>query len=512
MTSGMTPAKDVPKRGTLKIAAAALAASSIENYDFFIYGTAAALVFPDLFFPGQSPLAGALLSFSTFAVGFLARPVGAVIFGHLGDVHGRKRSLVMVLLTMGLGTTLIGALPTYDDIGPAAPLLLVLLRLIQGVALGGQTGGVILLALENAPSHRRGFFSSFALAGGPAGILVGNLAFLITDLVTTSDSFDAWGWRLPFLASVALLGLTIYIQLRIEETKAFKRLQDSATPPQAANPPQTAKTAQAATAPQTAKGAPIKKPVVTAAGRSPVVEALSRYPRQIVLIGGAYIGINVTYYLFMTFAVAYGTNDDILDMPKSRILLGVLVGAAVQLVMLPVAGALSDRIGRRTMMIAGSLLLGVWAFAFWPLLNTESPVVIAFAFIIGLGLLHTTMYGPQGAFFAETFPTATRYSAMSLSIQVASVIGGAVAPLIATSLYAWTGTWLSIAVYMAAVCLITVVSVLLLPETYRNDIEEPAVRDAPSAVTTSHEAHAKEAGEAHAKEAGPGEAGTVSTA
>ena len=208
MVSEKTPAKGGLNKGTAKIAAAALAASSIENYDFFIYGTAAALVFPDLFFPGQSPLAGALLSFSTFAIGFVARPLGAVIFGHLGDVHGRKRSLVMVLLTMGLGTTLIGVLPTYDDIGPAAPLLLVVLRLVQGVALGGQTGGVILLAMENAPPHRRGFLSSFALAGGPAGILVGNLAFLITDLVTTSDGFDAWGWRLPFLASIALLALT----------------------------------------------------------------------------------------------------------------------------------------------------------------------------------------------------------------------------------------------------------------------------------------------------------------
>ncbi|RFS86586.1 MFS transporter [Actinomadura spongiicola] len=449
MASGTTPAKDVPAKGKLRIAAAALAASSIENYDFFIYGTAAALVFPDLFFPGHSPLAGALLSFSTFAIGFVARPLGAVIFGHLGDVHGRKRSLVMVLLTMGLGTTLIGVLPTYDAIGPAAPLLLVLLRLVQGIALGGQTGGVILLALESAPSHRRGFFSSFALAGGPAGILVGNLAFLLADLGTTSAAFDAWGWRLPFLASVALLGLTIYIQLRIEETEAFRRLK------------------RAATADEPTRPAP-------PARRSPVLEALSRYPRRIVLIGGAYVGINVTYYLFMTFAVAYGTNDDILDMPKSRILLGVLLGAAVQLVMLPVAGALSDRVGRRTMMTAGSVLLAVWAFAFWPLLNTESPVLIAFAFVVGLGLLHTTMYAPQGAFFAETFPTATRYSAMSLSIQVASVVGGALAPLIATSLYAWTGTWVAIAVYMAGVCLITVVSVRLLPETYRKDIEEPA--------------------------------------
>ncbi|TDD31886.1 MFS transporter [Actinomadura sp. KC06] len=473
MASGTTPAKEAPKKGTLRIAAAALAASSIENYDFFIYGTAAALVFPDLFFPGHSPLAGALLSFSTFAVGFVARPLGAVIFGHLGDVHGRKRSLVMVLLTMGLGTTLIGVLPTYDAIGPAAPLLLVLLRLVQGIALGGQTGGVILLALESAPSDRRGFFSSFALAGGPAGILVGNLAFLIADLVTTSESFDSWGWRMPFLASVALLGLTIYIQMRIEETQAFKRLQNAA------------------------KADTVKRPKPPV-GRSPVLEAVSRYPRKIVLIGGAYVGINVTYYLFMTFAVAYGTNEDILDMPKSRILLGVLLGAGVQLVMLPVAGALSDRIGRKTMLTAGSLMLGVWAFAFWPLLNTESPIVIAFAFIVGLGLLHTTMYAPQGAFFAETFPTATRYSAMSLSIQVASVVGGALAPLIATSLYAWTGSWVAIAAYMAGVCLITVVSVLLLPETYRNDIEEP--------VTPGQDELGTGTGP------GPDEAGTVSTA
>ena len=464
MVSETAPAKGGIKKGTAKIAAAALAASSIENYDFFIYGTAAALVFPDLFFPGQSPLAGALLAFSTFAVGFVARPLGAVIFGHLGDVHGRKKSLVMVLLTMGLGTTLIGALPTYDMVGPVAPLLLVLLRLVQGVALGGQTGGVILLATENAPPHRRGFLSSFALAGGPAGILVGNLAFLIADLVTTSDGFDSWGWRLPFLASIALLGLTVYIQLRIEETRAFKRLQHTEPVDDRPMPP------------------PPPKP-----RRSPVLEALLRYPKKIVLIGAAYIGINVTYYLFMTFAVAYGTNEDILDMPKSKILLGVLVGAGVQLVMLPVAGALSDRLGRRNMLVVGSLLVGVWAFAFWPLLNTESPVVIAFAFVIGLGLLHTTMYAPQGAFFAETFPTETRYSAMSLSIQVASVIGGALAPLIATSLYAWTGTWLAIAGYMAGVCLITVVAVLLLPETYRNDIDEPAITagpDEPGRVTT----------------------------
>ncbi|MBT2207914.1 MFS transporter [Actinomadura sp. NEAU-AAG7] len=487
MVPGKKPPQDASKKSTLKIAAAALAASSIENYDFFIYGTAAALVFPDLFFPGQSPLAGALLSFSTFAIGFIARPVGAVIFGHLGDVHGRKRSLVMVLLTMGLGTTLIGVLPTYDAIGPGAPLLLVLLRLVQGIALGGQTGGVILLAMESAPPRRRGFYSSFALAGGPAGILVGNFAFLIADGITDSDSFDAWGWRLPFLASVALLGLTIYIQLRIEETKAFKRLQRAAA----------AESGEEAGPFVKPKPEPVPEPVpvvvpegrAARAARSPVLEALRRYPRRIVLIGGAYIGINVTYYLFMTFAVAYGTNDDILDMPKSRMLLGVLCGAAVQLVMLPVAGALSDRFGRRGMLTVGSALVGVWAFVFWPLLNTESPVVIVIAFVVGLGLLHTTMYAPQGAFFAETFPTETRYSAMSLSIQVASVVGGALAPLIATSLYAWTDSWLAIAAYMAGVCLITVVSVLLLPETYRIDVEEtaaarPAEADEAGTVTS----------------------------
>ncbi|WP_242909499.1 MFS transporter [Actinomadura terrae] len=468
MVPGKTPPKDASKKSTLKIAAAALAASSIENYDFFIYGTAAALVFPDLFFPGQSPLAGALLSFSTFAIGFIARPVGAVIFGHLGDVHGRKRSLVMVLLTMGLGTTLIGVLPTYDAIGPGAPLLLVALRLVQGIALGGQTGGVILLAMESAPPRRRGFYSSFALAGGPAGILVGNFAFLITDALTDSGSFDSWGWRLPFLASMALLGLTIYIQLRIEETKAFKRLQDAV---QEGSGEEDGRVVAPV---------PVAKPEGRAAraARSPVLEAVRRYPRRIVLIGGAYIGINVTYYLFMTFAVAYGTNDDILDMPKSRMLVGVLCGAAVQLVMLPVAGALSDRFGRKGMLTAGSALVGTWAFVFWPLLNTESPVVIVIAFVVGLGLMHTTMYAPQGAFFAETFPTETRYSAMSLSIQVASVVGGALAPLIATSLYAWTDSWVAIAAYMAGVCLITAVSVLLLPETFRNDDDAVAVRPA----------------------------------
>ncbi|GAA4552366.1 MFS transporter [Amycolatopsis samaneae] len=446
----MEPAQDPTRARSearlAKVAVTALSASSIENYDFFIYGTAAALVFPQLFFPEQTTLTSALLSFATFAVGFVARPLGGMLFGHIGDVHGRKTALIGALVGMGLASTLIGLLPTHAVIGAAAPTLLVLLRFLQGIAVGGQLGGVVLLAMENAPPRRRGFFSSFAQAGGPGGIILGNLAFIAAIRFTSPGAFETWGWRVPFLASAVLIWVAIHLQLRLEDTDAFRRLQ-------------------------------AKKPVTD---RSPVLRAFRVHYKQIALVAAAYIGINVTYYLFMTFAVSYSTSPAILGLSKDTVLLAVLVAAGVQLVLLPVAGAVSDRVGRRAMLLAGSGLLCVFSFAFWPLLNTKSTFLILVAFVVGLGLLHTTMYGPQGAFFAEAFSTGLRYSGVSLGVQLGAVIGGACAPLIATSLYAATGSSVSVAAYMALVCAITFGAVLFMPETHLKDIDEPAVAAEPA--------------------------------
>lgn len=434
-----------------KIAFAALSASSIENYDFFIYGTAAALVFPRIFFPNQSSLTGAMLSFATFAVGFVARPAGGILFGHIGDVYGRRRALIGALVGMGLATTLIGLLPPHQVIGIAAPLLLVVLRFLQGIALGGQQGGVVLLALENAPPRRRGFYSSFAQAGGPAGIILGNLAFIAVIRSTAPEAFESWGWRVPFLASAVLIALAIRLQFTLEETSAFQTLQKAKQ----------------------------EKPARDMKS-SPALRVFRGNFRRIVIIAGAYIGINVTYYLFMTFAVSYSTS--VVGISRDTVLLAVLVAAAVQLVMLPVAGAVSDRVGRRVMLLAGSGALAVWSFAFWPLLNTRSTPLIMIAFIVGLGLLHTVMYGPQGAFFAEAFSTGLRYSGFSLGLQLGSVLGGGLAPLIATSLFAATGTSLSVTAYMALVCAITFGAVLLMPETHTKDIDVPEEQHEQEAV------------------------------
>ncbi|WP_028922665.1 MFS transporter [Pseudonocardia acaciae] len=434
------------KMGTAKIAAAALAGSSIENYDFFIYGTAAALVFPSLFFPEQSALTSALLAFATFSVGFLARPLGAVLFGHYGDVHGRKKALTIALVSMGFASVLIGLLPPFRTIGVAAPLILVLLRFVQGIAMGGQQGGVVLLAMESAPDHKRGFYSSFAQAGGPAGILIGNLVFLIALRTTSPEAFQSWGWRVPFLCSAVLIALAVYIQYRLEETHAFQRHQ------------QVKEVAPEAVAPVT---------------RSPILDVLRIYPRQIALVAAAYIGINVTYYLYMTFVVSYATNPALLGMSKDVVLGAVLLAAGVQLVTLPIAGAVSDRVGRRRMLLIGSGATVIFSFGFWPMIDTRSPAVVVLALVVALGVLHTIMYGPQSAFFAETFATRMRYSGISLGVQIGAVCGGAFAPLIATALIAGFHSSFPVALYMALVCVITFAAVWMLKETYLTKLDEP---------------------------------------
>jgi MFS family permease len=454
--------RQAPERDIVKVALAALAATSIEWYDFFIYGTAAALVFPSLFFPEQTPLIGALLSFATFGVGFLARPLGGVIFGHFGDIVGRKRALVTALIVMGAASTLIGLLPTYAAIGILAPLVLVLLRFLQGIAIGGQWGGAMLLVTESAPDNRRGFYGSFAQAGAPGGIILANLAFLLVSAVTTPEAFEAWGWRIPFLASLALIGLGIYIQLRLEDTPAFRRLQEAK---------RQREEGRVERVPAESHENVEEARVEAERESSPVLEAFRTYPKEIALATGAYIAINMTYYIFVAFVIAYGANPDILGLSENTMLAAVLVASVVQVATLLICGGISDRFGRRGIFMLGAALLGVWSFVFWPMLNTESFLLITLALVVGLGVLHSMMYGPQAAFYSEIFATRVRYSGASLGVQLGSVLGGAFAPLIATALLARFGSWIPLAVYMAATCVITFFSVFLLRETYQVDID-----------------------------------------
>lgn len=370
---------------------------------------------------------------------------------------------MVALLSMGVATTTIGLLPTFSTIGVLAPILLVSLRFIQGVAVGGQQGGALLLVAESAPSKRRGFFSSFAQAGAPAGIILANLAFLLVTSVTSSASFESWGWRIPFLASIVLVALAAYIQVRLEDTPAFRRLQENRTVQH-----QAVDHAQQTPKPRGSHP------------RSPVVEALRKYPKQIALAAGAYTAVNMTYYVFTTFVISFGTSPAFLGMSKNLFLAAVLIASLVQLAALPLAGALTDRVGRRSVYLTGALLLGIFSFFFWPLLDTRSPALIIVALVVGLGVLHSMMYGPQGALFAETFSTSVRYSGVSLGVQLGSLLGGAFAPLVATALLAEIGSTIAIATYMAAMCSVTFISVLFLRETHRSALDRnPAAVEAP---------------------------------
>jgi metabolite-proton symporter len=428
----------VDERSIRKIALTALAGTSIEWYDFFLYGTAAALIFPKAFFSAGMPPAVALLaSFSTFAVGFIARPVGGIIFGHYGDRIGRKRALVVALLLMGTATTLIGCLPTYAAIGAWAPILLIVLRFAQGIAIGGQWGGAVLLATENAPPSRRGFYGSFAQVGAPVGVILANLAFLIVSANTTPEAFLEWGWRVPFLASVILIGIALFIQLRLEETVEFLRMQHSG---------------RTTTAGQS-------RP----ATRSPVIEALRTHPKQIALAAGAFLAVQVPFYILVAFVIAYGTGPAGPGVSRDTMLSAVLVGAVAMIPALLISASWSDRRGRRGIYMTGAALLAAWSFAIFPLLDTGSFLWICVAIAVGQALV-AMMYGPQAAFLTELFSTSVRYSGASLGYQLGAIIGGGFAPIVATALLAKYQSTVGISVYMAIACIITIISTALLSE------------------------------------------------
>jgi metabolite-proton symporter len=452
MASASADARQSPERAITKVALAACAGSSIEWYDFFIYGTAAALVFPQLFFPESSALAGTLLSFSTFAVGFFARPVGGIVFGHFGDKVGRKKALVTALIMMGVATTLIGLMPTFATIGVLAPIILVLLRFVQGLAVGGQWGGAVLLATESAPSNRRGFYGSFAQIGVPVGVILANLIFLLVSSALSPGAFEAWGWRVPFLLSIVLIGIGMYIQLRLEDTPAFRHLEEYRRAHQTEEEREQAR-------------------VAAEARRSPIIEAFRDYWKQILLAAGAFVAINANFYIFITFIIAYGTNPDILGLSQTTMLAAVLIASLFQIPALLFFAGFTDRVGRRGVYMLGAVLLGVWSFVFWPLVNTGTFVLITAGLVVGQ-LFLSMMYGPQAAFYAEIFSTRVRYSGASLGYQIGSIFGGALAPIIATALFAEFGSWFAIAVYMAALCAVTCLCVFLLTETYQTDMDD----------------------------------------
>jgi MHS family shikimate/dehydroshikimate transporter-like MFS transporter len=408
--------------------------TTIEWYDFFLYGTAAALVFNQLFFPSFEPLAGTLAAFATYAVGFAARPLGGIVFGHYGDKIGRKAMLVLALLIMGLATFLMGVLPTYDSIGVWAPILLVVLRFVQGIGVGGEWGGAVLMAVEHSPEGRRGYYGSWPQMGVPAGLLLANLVFLASSSYIPEEQFLAWGWRIPFLVSIVLVGVGLFIRLRLLETPAFQQVRESGTE-----------------------------------ASMPILDVLRTYPKNVLLAMGMRIAENGTFYVLTVFVLSYVAGELALD--RNVGLIGVLIAATIGLLSTPLFGILSDRFGRRRVYLFGAVFSLIFAFPFFWMVNTGIQPLIWLAIILGVNVGHDAMYGPQAAYFSELFGTRVRYSGASLGYQLASVLAGGLSPLIATALLGYYG-WQAVALYTAIMALITVVATYLAAETFQGNIFE----------------------------------------
>ncbi|GGW35562.1 MFS transporter [Streptomyces xantholiticus] len=414
-----------------RVATAAALASAVEWYDYFVFGIAAALVLGDLYFPAGSSSAGVLAAFATFAVGFLARPVGGVIAGQLGDKRGRKPMLVLALTLMGVATAGIGLLPTYETIGIAAPILLVLLRVVQGIAVGAQWGGAMLMATEYAPEGKRGLYGSLVQLGVPIGVVTANTVFLVAGSVTSESTFAAWGWRVPFFVGFLVLGLAWYIHTKVEETPAFRE-------------------AERALAEQE-KG--------ESAARSPLRTILRNHLGTVFLAGGSFAVNTATFYIIITGVLDYATRE--LDMKRSAVLAVSLCVSLTQLVLIPAAAALSDRIGRLRIYAAGAIGLLVWAVPMFLLIDTASLLWLGVGTFVTSCFL-SIMYGPQAALFAELFTAEMRYTGASLGYQIAAVFGGGLAPFMMVLLLEATGTSMAVSAYIIGLAVIALVSIRIL--------------------------------------------------
>ncbi|WP_129839821.1 MFS transporter [Streptomyces sp. RFCAC02] len=414
--------------GMRTVVLGSFAGALLEWYDFFIYGTASALVFGDLFFPGADPAVGTIASFATFSVGFFARPLGGIVFGHLGDRRGRKAALVWTLVMVGGATFLIGLLPTYGQAGVWAPVLLTLLRLVQGFGLGGEYGGAALLTIESAPAARRGFFGSLPQTAASAGIMLGTGVFSLCRWLLDDEQFTAWGWRVPFLVSALMLGVGMFVRLRTEESGDFRRERATA-------------------------------PAATAA-RPPLAELLSSHRRNLLLALGARLAETVSSNVVNAFAVSYVGTQLALD--DAVPLNGMLVASAVGLLVCPLAGRLSDRLGQRRLYLWGAAFAAVFAFPFFLLLDTRNTLVICLALILGYNLGPTVMFAVQPTLFTRMFGTGVRYTGLSVAYQVSAILGG-LTPLIAGSLLTLGGgrPWL-VAGFMAGIAVLSWVCVRLI--------------------------------------------------
>ncbi|MBO0873415.1 MAG: MHS family MFS transporter [Pseudonocardia sp.] len=419
--------KAAPPAGPAKVIGASLVGTSLEWYDFFLYLAATALVFDRLFFPQFDPTTGTLLGFTTAAAGFAARPLGGIVFGHFGDRVGRKRVLVVTLILMGGATFLIGLLPTYATIGVWAPLLLGVLRFGQGIGLGGEWGGAVLMAMEHGEPGRRGLTASWPQVGVPMGNLLATAVLGVLNATLSERAFLSWGWRVGFLLSGVLVLLGLWVRTSIAESPLF---------------------------------AEVERRGATAA--VPLVEVIRRHPRGLLVAAAARIGTDVAFYTFTAYIIVYVTND--LGLSRSTALAAVLIGSVCQLVLIPLFGAASDRYGRRPVYAIGAVSAAGWVFAFFPLLATGSAVVIVLTTVVAL-VTHAAMYGPQAAFISELFSTELRYSGASLGYQIAGVVGGGIAPIVSIALVQAFHTPFAVSGYVLATLVLTLLALRLAPET-----------------------------------------------
>ena len=425
---------DGDKRKMRRLAMASSVGTTLEWYDFTVYNLMAALVFNAIFFPSFDPLTGTILAFSTYAVGYISRPLGGFVFGHLGDRLGRKFVLVATLVIMGVSTGLMGLLPTYASWGVWAPVALVALRFVQGVALGGEWAGAVLLSMEHGKPNQRGRNASFTQVGPSCGTLIGTGFIAAISAMLSPEEFQAWGWRIPFISSVALVLFGLWLRRGVEETPVFREMEEKR---------ETAKT-------------PIKDVLVT-------------YWRQLLIAGGSRIGSDVLYALVVVFTLTYVTT--VLNLSRPLALTATMIGAGVNAVTVPLFGALSDRIGRRPVYLAGAVLGMAWAFVFFFLMDQASPFLICVAVVGGL-LIHAMMYGPQAAFVTEQFPGRVRYAGSSLAYTLAGIVGGGFAPLIIASLFKSWGSTLAVSLYVVFALVLTAVSLLAARETAKQPLQQ----------------------------------------